>query len=451
MKLELSKVREHFKQKAAGSGTGSIERNDLRGALEDHFGDYAKTVFDLRRGNKLDSHGRTIKPVDISFAQSLSSYFNIVAPQVDENDRKMNRFQKEKWVVREFLRSMDIYTGSDTLQSCIQRFGGSHISLSELYKSIVDHSNFATIGNTNQFEPKSEWRFLFPELIMSAIRTDYEAALMSNDWIAATQSITQDEITMPHILRGNTIPRKIGEGQSIQFGTIKFGQKKAGIFKVGLGFSLTDELIQRCSLDNLFIFLGEVGNDMSICTDYEAYRVLRNGEQENGSESAPVIGVEDTNDGTTYRDFKFVTSVMKRLKRNPERIITGLNDSIDLTTLPQFQGFSGGNKLVNIKNMLGVPDSVDMDTYAVADKETMFLDPKKAMAKLKYGGMKTETRRNPQNGTEEIFVSDYVGFAILRRDARVVLDADQSREDAPLPSYMDVDARIAQAFEYETV
>lgn len=449
--IKLDLLRAHNGSVANGSKTGTLEREKVREGVEGHLESFAKELH-LARAGGIDDRGRNVSPINLSLAQGLQTFFGMVAPDRDEFGRKMNYFAQQKWIIRNFLRQMDIYMGSDTLQTVVKRFGGNHLSSSELFKAMIDHSQFAGLANTSDFKPGSEWRFILPELIMAAIRTDYEASSMHNNWIALTQNITQDEITMPQIKRGNAVPKRVGEGESIGFGSVSFGKKKASVYKVGIGFNLTDELVERSSLDMLYIFLGEVGNDMSICADYEAYNILRNGEQANGDESAPVIGV-DTANTLAYKDLKRGTSRMNRLGRKVSRIITGEDDGIDLTTLPEFTGFNGGvgNKMSTINSILGVPDTLQHDTYAVAEDETMLVDPSKAMAKLQYGSMKVEERRNPQNQTQELFVSDYVGFAILRKDARLVIDKSSTIVAKPFPDYMDVDARIAQQFTRETV
>ena len=119
--------------------------------------------------------------------------------------------------------------------------------------------------------------------------------------------------------------------------------------------------------------------------------------------------------------------------------------------LEQFKGFAGDTKLGNINGIMAKVLSLANDIWVMPSNQVMLLDPTKAMAKLKYRGMKTETRRNPQNQEDELFVSDHIGFAILRRDARVILDKSvaynsTAGETGGFPTYMDVDSRINNAF-----
>ncbi len=61
-------------------------------------------------------------------------------------------------------------------------------------------------------------------------------------------------------------------------------------------------------------------------------------------------------------------------------------------------------------------------------------------------GMMTERRRNIRNQTEELFVSDWINFAIVKRDARIAEDKDWTFAAHPFPAYMDIDARLAENF-----
>jgi hypothetical protein len=142
---------------------------------------------------------------------------------------------------------------------------------------------------------------------------------------------------------------------------------------------------------------------------------------------------------------------MERLKRVVNRLITGENDGLDVSLLEEFKGFAGDTKLGNLNGILGKVLSLANDIWVMPSNQIMLLDPAKAMVKLKYRGMKTESRRNPQNQEDELFVSDHIGFAILRRDARVIIDKSVAYSatigaTGGFPTYMDIDSRISTAF-----
>jgi len=195
----------------------------------------------------------------------------------------------------------------------------------------------------------------------------------------------------------------------------------------------------------LYNFLGEVGIDLSIGTDSEALRILINGEQADSSESAPVIGVATTS-AFAYKDIKRGVSRMERLKRPVGRVLYDEDDGLDIALLDQFKGFAGGTTLGQINGMMGKIISLQEDIFVMPSNQLMLLSAPRCMVKLRWKGLKTETRRNHQTQETELFVSDYIGFAILRRDGRLIIDKSLAFSGNGFPAYMDIDARLAETF-----
>jgi len=426
-KEQYKSLRTHNKNVMAKSA-GTLSKKEVRSHYESSVGDFVGEVLKTRSGRLVDSFGRPIAANDISLNQALQAYYGVD--------------------LMTWLKQMEVYGGSDTMYTMARRFGVDNLSAGSMESLLIKHSEFDGLNTTDDIDKSFRW--IIPEVILAAIRTDYEAMSMHQNWIATTQNLTQRTAKMPLIKRGNATPRKIGEGESIPFGTISFGEKQVEVYKVGTGFKITDELVEASSLNLLFNFLGEVGTDMSLATDVEALNILVNGEQADGSESAPVVGV-DTTSQFSYKDLKRVVARMERLRRSVTRIITGEDDGLDISLLEEFKGFAGDTKLGNLQGILGKVLSLDNDIYTVPTNQVMLVAPQKAMAKLQYRGMKTERRRNPQTQEDEIFVSDYVGFAILRRDARVLIDKSvaynaTAGQTGGFPTYMDIDKRLATQF-----
>jgi len=427
-KEQYSKLRLHNKNIMA-KATGQLSQNEVRSHYENSIGDFVSSVVNARSGKLMDTFGRPIAANDVSLDKALQLYYGV---------------DLTSW-----LKQLQIYGGSDTLYTMARRFGVNNLSAGSVESLLFEHGQFEGLNTTDDVDKSFRW--LIPEVILAAIRTDYEATSMHQNWIASTQNVTQRTgIKMPLIKRGNATPRKIGEAESIPFGSISFGEKSVDVFKVGTGFKITDELVEASSLNLLFNFLGEVGTDMSLATDVEALNVLVNGEQADSTESAPVVGV-DVVDEYSYKDLKRVVARMERLRRSVTRIITGEDDGLDIALLDEFKGFPGDTKLGNLQGIMGKLLSLANDIYVMPADQVMMIAPQKCMTKLQYRGMKTERRRNPQTQEDEIFVSDYVGFAILRRDGRVIIDNTilydaVAGEVGGFPLYMDIDARLNTAF-----
>lgn len=422
--ISLSRVIEHNRESVKGVGKEQIV--DLRDTLQAELPKFCNGLQSLRKGLAKNRAGKTMKPIDMPFEKALRANFGF------EN-------------LSQFLQVFGIHTQGDGIHEVASSFGMDSINALAIENMMLSHSNFSNPMSTTDID--SSFRFIIPEIFTNAIRLGYVAGSMHQNWIGSTQNMSVKKLTMPQILRGNGMPSKVNEGANIPMGSVAFAKKDVTIFKIGTGFKLTDELIHDSSLDMLSIFLGEVGNDMAIGADSQAFLILVNGEQSDLSESAPVVGVLNTSNGFTYKDIKKAFSRGTRLHQPYGRIISGEDDGVDITGIDKFEGFQGQTKLSNIRTILGVPETFDMDTYVLPANKVMFLNQARAMVKLQYRGMMTERRRNPQNQTEELYISDWINFAIIKRDARLLMDKSVTLAASPYPSYMDVDSRINDTYE----
>lgn len=419
------RVRAHFAE-VKKTGTGLENRTDIRETLEKDIERFAKELSMTRRGEIENSKGMRVAPIDMSLPEALRLNYGCD--------------------VNTYLLHLGINPKGDTFHRVAKAFGMDSLNTTGLESLLINHSSFSYSSPNNTTGINSDYRFIIPELFLNAIRLGYQHTAQHQNWIAGVQNLSQEEITMPQILRGDGMPSKIHEGADMPVGSLAFGKKRAKVFKVGTGFNITDELLMASSLDMVFTFLQEVGNDMSIAADVLAINILVNGEQGDGSESAPVVGVNNTSTGFTYKDFKRVFTRMARLGLTSTRVIGGEDDTIDVTEIDRFQGFNGTRSLADIRTIVGVPDQFQMDTFPLPAGQVMFLNAARAMVKLLYRGLMVERRRNPRNQTEELFVSDWLNFAIVKRDARVLLDKDIAYSGNGFPAYMDIDARIQEGF-----
>lgn len=428
----LSLVRNHNREIQKG-GIGKESLTDIRDTVQADIPKFAVKLQKIRKGLmevKLAKGGSvTLPPVDMSFEKAIEQQYGI------------------KGIPAFLDTAFGFSAKSGTAKELSKVLGHDNLTVRNMEDFMVASSeqmNFANPMSTQEID--STFRFILPEVFFAAIRTGYEHGVMHNDWIATTINMTQETLVMPQILRGDGMPSRVNEGADIPMGSLAFGKKTVDIFKIGTGFKMTDELISRSNLNMLSIFLGEVGNDMGIGADSLAFMILINGEQADLSESAPIVGVINTSTGFQYKDLKKVFTRMNRLRQPADRIISGEDDGVDITGIQQFEGFQGETRLASIRSIVGVPEKFDMDTYVLPANKVMFLNKAKAMAKLMQRGMLTERRRNPKNQTEELFISDFINFAILKRDARVIQDKSLDIATNGFPSYMDIDSRINAAF-----
>jgi HK97 family phage major capsid protein len=425
-KLELEKLRLHNLE-VGEKGNGKEKSADVRDTIEDDLGKFCNELLEIRLGKAVNKKtNKFMKPRDLSFADALKEKYGF----------------KD---VNQFMKVFGIHPNSDNIHDFAAVLGLGNLNKTALEELMIAHSNFANPMATTEID--STYRFIIPEIIGSAIRLGYQAASLHQNWISSTVNMSQKQMVMPQIKRGDGMPSRVNEGANIPMGSLSFGQKSVSVFKVGTGFKITDELMMASTLDMMNLFLQEVGNDMSIGADSLAFTTLINGEQADLSESAPVIGVDTILNGFAYKDLKKAFTRSKRLNQPFTRIVAGEDDGISITSIDRFEGFQGQTKLASIRSIIGVPEAFDIDTYVLPANKILFLNPARAMVKLSYRGLMTERRRNPQNQTEELYISDFINFAIIKRDARLIMDKSVTLAATPYPSYMDVDTRINESYQ----
>lgn len=414
-------IREHNAH-VMDNKNGTLDPSEVRDFYQNSFSDLVKSIQLTRVGGIEDAKGNKLPAYDLSLGEAVTRSYGV---------------SKEV-----YFRQMGIDTGSLTLEALGQHFGAGHLNDNDVDQLLIDHSKFAS--STDQVP--SGYRFIIPELIMDSVRVGYEGGSLHNNWISSTNKVSQQDFKMPQIHRGNMTPRRIGEAESIPFGSLKFGQKSASTFKIGMGFKITDELVRSSTINMLSESLREVGIDMSIGADVEAMNILINGEQSDGSESAPVIGVENTVVGVAYHDLLRATTQAAYLKRTPSRMITDVDEGININLLPEFKGYNGQTQLSKLNGLVGIVKNYEHDLWPMPPDQVMLLHPQGAMMKFEWIGMKVETRRNPQTQQEELFISQYLGYAIKGRDSRIIIDGSIPFASNGFPSYMDVDSRISTAY-----
>ncbi len=431
---QLSAVRTHNFSKRE-KGVNTLPKDKVKEIYSADFGEFASQLFETRQGGTEDKFGMKRPPIPLTF-----------------NDALQLRYGTD---VKGYLTGMGIHYSSDTLETVAKRFGLDHLTQSSLKTTLNDHSMATSLSGLMSTPDVNQYKFIIPELIISMINASVDENSFYSNWIHSTINVSKRKITVPIEKTGNVIARVIGEGESIPFGTVEFGDKEVMVEKIGIGMKFTDELLSESSLDMLALSLRKIGRKLNGTTNMYARQILINGDKTktgfNSDESCAVVG---TTSGTSFawKDIKRVSSQMRMLGTPPNRLILDREDGIDVSGIDKFEGFSGATKLASLQSIIGVPDTLVGDTFPMPDNQIMFIDSKNAMVKLNYRGLRIESRRNPQNQTEEYFLSDYVGFAITDRSARVLLDKTVSWSatygaTGGFPVWMNIEGVMEEEFE----
>lgn len=342
------------------------------------------------------------------------------------------------------LRRDQEYHLDVSLSEFVQKKYG--VSMDSFYQDLGINPAVDTIQNIFTM-PDYSVRWLIPEIIRDALRLGLRKNPIYKSVIAAEENIKNPQVVIPHLNMSDAAPKYVGEAETIPLGNVSFGQKSLKIRKMGRGIQVPYEVINYCSINVVSIFLQDFGVKLGQAIDSLMIDCLISGEQPDGSESAPVIGVTTANT-LTYADLLRIWIRMSRIGRVPNTIIAGEAAALDTLNLNEFKtnvvggaapaGVPTSNK-ISLKTP--IPNQSNYYIHAgVPANQQIIVDPSGAIIKYNAQPLLVESDKIISNQTVETYASLTTGFGILYRDARVIIDSAKSFEDYGFPSYMDVDS-----------
>lgn len=292
--------------------------------------------------------------------------------------------------------------------------------------------------------PDQSIRWLVPEIIRAAILTGVREAPFYPNVIASDQPISGLSAIMPMINMSDATPARVNEAETIPLGSVSFGQKSVTLFKMGKGFKITDEVKNYVSLDVMSIFLRDFGIQLGYALDTLAMDVLINGNQADGSESAPVLGVADTAQGIQYKDLLKIWIRASRLGRRFTTMIGSEEEALHILDLPEFKIRMAGTTQATLNLHTPVPNSADFYIHpSVPSPSVLLVDPSAALIKLTARQLMLESERIVSNQTEAIYASLTTGFSKMFLDAALLIDQTKSFEDNGFPEFMNIDPYLS--------
>jgi hypothetical protein len=336
---------------------------------------------------------------------------------------------------------LDPQTPTDiTLAELIQ--AEHSLDMDQFYEAIGVDPNFDTVSNLFT-TPENDVRWLIPEIFRDALRLGYRKAPIWPSLVAVEEQTTGLQQVVPHVNMSEASPKRVGEGETIAVGTLSYGSKKFDIHKFGRGIKLTDEVARYVSLAVVSIYFQDFGVKMGMGVDTLAIDTLYNGEQADGSEAAPVIGVGNIQNGLTFRDILTIWFRMAVIGRRPSIMVGGEAMAIDTFLLPEFNrrtvgGFNpDGPSEYSLNINVPLPQGASFYLHGnVLPNQIMIVDPSAALMKLNAVPMMVESERIVSNQTEAFYASFTLGFAKMFTDACVVMDKSLAFAQNGFPAQM---------------
>ena len=314
------------------------------------------------------------------------------------------------------------------------------MSMDALFDDLGLNASIDTVSNIFTL-PDESVRWLIPEIIRDALRLGLRKNPIWSELIAAEQTIPNPSVTIPHLNMSEATPRYVGEAETISTGAISFGQKTLKIRKMGRGIKIPYEVANYVTINIFGIFLQDFGVKLNHAIDALMIDVLINGEQADGSESAPVIGINGGPGTMAYIDLLRTWIRMARVGRNPVHLLGGEDTAIATMNLDEFKTRQNtGPTFKTLDLRTPIPQSAGYFIHgSMPADQQMIIDTSSAIIKYNAQPLLIEDDRIVSKQVLETYATLTTGFGIVYRDARIIIDQSLNFVGNGFPTYMDVD------------
>lgn len=327
------------------------------------------------------------------------------------------------------------------LKDALQETWGKEMTPARFYRELGIDMQGMTVEKMLQTSELNRW--LFPEIFRDAIIQGLEYTPFYSQLITGEETIESTGLTMPMMDFSQADQeeirlRDVNEGATIPEGEIvAWSEKQVSIKKKARGLKQTYESIMFTPIDLAAIYFQELGTRLGADLDADLIDVAFNGDQADGSESAPVIGAEAA--GTlAYSDLTRAWVRFRKLGRTSSVIIASEEDANTLLNMEQFQrtvpagAQTPSGITLNVANPL--PSNQNIWTHELAPTgKLLMVDTARAFVQLTAMPLLVESERIVSRQLTGDYVSIITGFANVFNDGRMVLDYTTSLATNPGP------------------
>ena len=339
-------------------------------------------------------------------------------PKVVQEKLKPKKLHKEMEAVRQ--------TGRDLTLTEHLKANYDNMSADAYYAELDVDPTAVSIGQVLDRQDESV-RWLVPEIFRDAIRKGFINSPIYRDFIIREETTPQPTQVAPFwdTTAINNAPQPLGAGESMELGSLKYGQKTVHISKTGIGIEIVDEAIRYTNISLLSLFLQDVGIKLASSLTRELINVLINGDQSDGSEAAGTVGVVTA--GTMeWNDF---IKVFVRGGLRNRRWYKTIGNEATVNFMMDMPEFRMSNKLanpelrMNVKTPGVLPSALDVYVHSsVPNNQLIMVDTDLAAVQLTSMPLTVESDRIVQRQLNGTYVSLTTGFMNIFSDARVILD-----------------------------
>lgn len=270
-------------------------------------------------------------------------------------------------------------------------------------------------------------RFMSREVFLDPVMRGAVQATFYPDLVIREETVAQPTVTIPKIDLSEAALKDSAEAATIEEGSVTYGSKIVTLKKKARGFKVTYEAIQFNSLSLAQIWFEDAGRILGHTLNGMAVDGIINGDQTDTSESADVIGVDNTSNGITWKDLARVAIRFAILGRFGIQAIGNEDSCLNYVTLAEMKQKYAGSAILQtmMKSPLTFPEDLYASTKVTgsgANAKLVIQDPSASMIQLTAQPLLVETDKIIAKQIEQAVVSIYTGFAKVQRNASVIID-----------------------------
>lgn len=281
-------------------------------------------------------------------------------------------------------------------------------------------------------------RFMSREVFTDPVMRGAVQSTFYPDLIIREETVAQPTVTVPKIELSDAELKDSNEAATVEEGTVTYGSKIVTLKKKARGFKVTYESVRYNSLSLAQIFFEDAGRILGHTLNGMAVDTIINGDQADTSESAAVIGVEDTDDGVTWYDIARVAIQFALLGRTGLQAIGNATSALNYINLPEVKNkqFPGAPLLATMmRTPLTMPESLYVSPKVTGSK-VVIQDPSASLVQLTSAPLLVETDKIISKQIEEAVISITTGFAKIQRNASIVINGAVAFSGNGFPAWM---------------
>jgi hypothetical protein len=266
-------------------------------------------------------------------------------------------------------------------------------------------------------------RWVSPEVFLDPHNRGAVQAGYYNDLIIRDEPVSQDSVNIPYFNLSDASAKDTGEGVTVEEGTVDHNSKKVVIKAKARAIKISYEAIMFNTISLLALFFEDFGRRFALSLTADAVDVIVNGDVADGSEAAPVIGVQTVGQ-FSYKDFLRVGIRFNQLGRTGLAAIGNEDTCLDYLDLPEVkskQNLGAALMAVKFKSAVQTPEDL-YASHKVAASRLAIVDTAVSLVKLTAQPLLLETERIIMKRLQGSVASTITGFAKLQRNGSTLID-----------------------------